>query len=49
MKKDPDKSRRASRADEIEIRWPSGVRQVLKNVRANETHIIMEHTSGTGP
>ena len=32
----------ASQADEIEIRWPSGVRQGLKNVPARQTCIIKE-------
>jgi enediyne biosynthesis protein E4 len=34
----------ASTADRIEIRWPSGVAQTLRNLRANRVHTIREET-----
>jgi len=37
----------ASRADEIEIRWPSGIRQIVEDVPARQTWIIREPPVGT--
>ncbi|HTV14676.1 MAG TPA: CRTAC1 family protein [Acidobacteriaceae bacterium] len=35
----------AAHIDEIELRWPSGIRQVLKNVKADQVLTVTEATS----
>jgi len=39
---------RSSRVDRIEVRWPCGTVDVLRDVRANQILVITEGTSGRG-